>query len=88
MTEMNLEVSIDHHKCVASGSCTGLAPGLFTAGPDGKALAGCANTTPAAEAKLTGLTTDESNQVREAAMFCPPEAITVRDADSGEQYYP
>jgi ferredoxin len=84
---MNLEVKIDHAKCVASGSCTMLAPERFEAGPDGKALAR-PDGDPAAEAKLTGLTEAESNQVREAAMFCPPEAISVWDADSGEQYYP
>ena len=84
---MNLEVKIDHAKCLASGSCVALAPEHFESGPDGKSLirgeAGAAT-----EGKLLGLTRDQSNQVREAAMFCPPEAISVWDADTGEQYFP
>jgi hypothetical protein len=35
-----------------------------------------------------GLSAAEADAVREAALFCPPEAISVWDADSGEQYFP
>lgn len=85
---MNLKVSIDHAKCLGTGSCAALAPDHFEPGPDGKALARGTGGATATRASLTALTQDQSNQVREAAMFCPPEAITVWDADTGEQYYP
>ena len=84
---MNLEVKIDHAKCLASGSCVALAPDHFESGDDGQALVRC-DGGPALEGKLLGLTQDQSNQVREAAMFCPPEAISVWDAETGEQYFP
>ena len=85
---MNLKVSIDHRKCLGTGSCVSLAPEHFEPGADGKSLARGSSSAPAPEARLTGLTQAQSNQVREAAMFCPPEAITVWDADTGEQYFP
>jgi ferredoxin len=84
---MNLKVRIEHGKCLGSGSCAMLAPEHFEPGADGKALVRRDGAT-APEGTLTSLTQDQSDQVREAAMFCPPEAITVRDADTGEQYYP
>lgn len=65
-----------------------LAPEHFEPGADGKALVQCDGGAPSPAGTLTGLTSTQSDQVREAAMFCPPEAITVRDAATGEQYYP
>lgn len=85
---MNLDVRIDHHKCVATGCCAASAPEHFCVGPDGKALARGEGGPPVTDAKLTDLTVDASNLVREVAMFCPAEAIEVGDHDSGEQYYP
>ena len=84
---MDLEVKVDHAKCLASGTCAALAPEYFDSGPDGKSLVR-RDGDAAARGKLLGLTQDQSNQVREAAMFCPPEAISVWDADTGEQYFP
>jgi ferredoxin len=86
--EMNLDVEVDHKKCMGTRSCIMLAPKHFESGADGKALIRSGDGEPAAEGKLAGLTAAESNQVREAAMFCPPEAISVWDADTGEQYFP
>jgi ferredoxin len=85
---MNLKVTIEHGRCLASGSCVMLAPEHFEPGADGKALVRRDGGAPGPEGTLAGLTQAESDQVREAAMFCPPEAITVHDADTGEQYYP
>jgi ferredoxin len=85
---VNLEVRIDHGGCVATGSCAALAPEYLEPGADGKPLIRCAGAPPGSEARLAGLSADASNRVREAAMFCPPEAIEVRDADSDEQYFP
>ena len=85
---MDLKVTIEHGKCLGTGSCRMLAPEHFEQGADGKALVRSDGGAPAPEGTLTGLTQDQSDQVREAAMFCPPEAITVCDADTGEQYYP
>lgn len=85
---MNLKVTIEHGKCMGTGSCVMLAPEHFEPGEDGKALVRCGSGPPGPEGTLTGLTSAQSDQVREAAMFCPPEAITVLDAETGEQYYP
>jgi len=35
---MDLEVKIDHARCVASGSCFALAPEQFESDPDGMSL--------------------------------------------------
>ena len=85
---MNLRVTIEHRKCMGTGSCVMLAPEHFEPGSDGKALVRCEAGAPSPAGTLTGLTQTQSDQVREAAMFCPPEAITVCDADTGEQYHP
>jgi ferredoxin len=86
---MNLKVTVEHGKCLGTGSCVMLAPEHFQPGADGKALVRCDGGGGAGkEGTLTGLTQAQSDQVREAAMFCPPEAITVCDADTGEQYHP
>jgi ferredoxin len=85
---MNLKVTIEHGKCLGTGSCVMLAAEHFEPGADGKALVRCDGGAPSPEGTLTGLTQTQPDQVREAAMFCPPEAITVRDADTGEPYYP
>jgi ferredoxin len=84
---MNLDVEIEHGKCLGTRGCVALAPNHFVSGADGKALARGGGD-PAARGTLTGLTDAASNEIREAAMFCPPEAISVRDADTGEQYFP
>lgn len=84
---MNLKVTIEHRKCMGTGNCVMLAPEYFEPGADGKALVRC-DGDPVREGTLTGLTGTQADRVREAAMFCPPEAITVCDADTGEQYYP
>ena len=85
---MNLKVAVDHGRCMRTGSCVGLAPEHFESGADGRSLVRCGKGDPAPEGILTDLTEAQSNQVREAAMFCPPEAISVWDADTGEQFYP
>jgi ferredoxin len=85
---MDLKVTIEHGKCLGTGSCAMLAPEHFELGADSKALVRCDDGGAGKEGTLTGLTQTQSDQVHEAAMFCPPEAITVCDADTGEQYYP
>ncbi len=84
---MNLDIKIDHAKCLGTGSCVATAPEHFETGPDGLSLVRCDDGL-APEGRPTGLTHEQSNQIREAAMFCPPEAISVWDADTGEQYFP
>jgi ferredoxin len=85
---MDLKVKIEHTKCLGTGSCAMLAEHYFETGADGRSLVRRDGGDPEPEATLAGLTHDQSNQVREAAMFCPPEAISVWDADTGEQYFP
>lgn len=85
---MRLRVKIDHARCLQTGTCTGLSSALFTQGEDGHALVKLRTGAAAREAVLDGLAPDEAGAVREAAMFCPPEAISVWDEDTGEQLFP
>jgi ferredoxin len=85
---MKLRVQIDHSRCLASGSCVGLAPEFFASTDDGRALVRLRIGAPEAAGVLEELSTAQANQIREAAMFCPPEAISVIDDATGEQYFP
>ncbi len=85
---MRLRLKIDHARCLASGACISLAPESFAQGGDGLALVRSSKGAPGAAGTLEGLSPDQANRVREAAMFCPPEAITVCDDETGEQLFP
>lgn len=54
----------------------------------GRALVQLASAAPDVRGLLDGLSAAEADGVREAAMFCPPEAITVWDDETGEQLFP
>jgi ferredoxin len=85
---MDVRVTIDHDRCLGTGNCALSAADRFTPGEDGKAVARIGPDHTDRDAVVRGLTERDTAAICEAAMFCPPDAITVRDADSGEQYYP
>jgi ferredoxin len=67
-------ITVDGDRCMGSGVCAGVAPGYF------QVDAGTAR--PLAEL------VDPDDAVRDAAESCPTEAITVRDAATGEVVAP
>lgn len=68
-----IAVTVDQSLCVGNGMCRAIAPKGFVEGPeDGRSNAG----DPNAESIET---------ILEAAATCPVEAITVTDADTGEE---
>jgi ferredoxin len=62
-------------ECIASGSCLGIAPKRFALGDDGRS-------------HPTSTPIEEDDAVLDAAASCPMEAISVRDAQSGEPIDP
>ncbi|GLW75019.1 hypothetical protein Kpho02_73160 [Kitasatospora phosalacinea] len=70
-----LVVTVDRARCIGSGLCARTAPADLSLAPDGRA-------TPARP------TTEGSAELTEAAEMCPVEAITVRDAATGELVAP
>ena len=70
-----LRISIDHDVCVGNAMCTTIAPDVFQLNEERQSEA----------ANPAGDTVD---QILEAAENCPVSAITVEDADSGEQLFP
>ena len=61
--------------CIGSGSCLATAPAYFVETSEGKSR-------PVADE------VDANEPVRDAAAFCPVEAITVIDARTGEPIEP
>lgn len=70
-----LRISIDHDVCVGNAMCTTIAPDVFQLNEERQSEA----VNPAG---------DTVEQILEAAENCPVSAITVADADSGEQLFP
>ena len=68
---MTWRVTVDAGLCIGSGMCLGTAPGRFRFDES-------RHSSP-----VRGLTEPDS-QIRDAAMFCPVEAILVTDADTGK----
>lgn len=73
MTRM-LELSVAP-TCISSGYCRHFAPDVFGAAEDKKSVV---KQNPVAE----------SSDVREAYESCPVEAISARDAETGEELFP
>ncbi len=70
-----LRIEVDYHRCVGSSICVLTAPNTFALNPDGQSA-------------VTDPEGDGLDKVLEAAEGCPTMAITVFDADSGEQLFP
>jgi ferredoxin len=71
----SLEVEVDTPTCISSGYCRNFAPDVFGARPDKKSY-------------VMQSPVPESDAVREAWESCPTEAISARDAETGEDVFP
>ena len=71
----NLRVRVDHNVCVGNAMCETFAPNVFRLNDNRQSEA----VDPAG---------DRVDKVLEAAENCPVCAITVEDADTGEQLFP
>jgi ferredoxin len=70
-----LRISIAHNICVGNAMCTTIAPDVF-------------QLNEARRSEAVNPAGDTVEQILEAAEYCPVSAITVEDADSGEQLFP
>ncbi len=70
-----LSVSVDHNLCVGNQMCINIATKALTLNDDRQAI-------PA------DVEADTEEVIREAAEQCPMAAITVTDAETGEQLFP
>ena len=70
-----LSVSVDHNLCVGNQMCINIATKALTLNDDRQAI-------PA------DVDADTEEVIREAAEQCPMAAITVADAETGEQLFP
>jgi ferredoxin len=70
----SLEVAVAP-TCISSGYCRNSAPDVFGAGPDRKSF-------------VKSNPVEENDAVTEAMEGCPVEAISARDATTGEPVFP
>ena len=70
----SLEVEVGP-TCISSGYCRNFAPDVFGTGPERKSFVK-SNPVP------------ESKELTEAFESCPVEAISARDAETGEEVFP
>jgi ferredoxin len=70
----SLEVAVAP-TCISSGYCRNSAPHVFAAGADRKSF-------------VTSNPVEESDDLTEAMEGCPVEAISARDAATGELVFP
>ena len=70
----SLEVEVGP-TCISSGYCRNSAPDVFGTGPDRKSV-------------VKSNPVDETDDVVEAMESCPVEAISARDAATGEPVFP
>jgi ferredoxin len=70
-----LKTTVDKTRCIASGDCVEMAPGVFRLDEDEKSEV--YNQNGAADAVIIA-----------AARACPARAITVVDEETGEQLFP
>ena len=70
----SLEVEVEPF-CISSGYCRNSAPSVFAAGPDRKSV-------------VTSNPVEETPAIWTAMESCPVEAITAKDAATGETVFP
>lgn len=70
-----LRIEVNYHRCVGSSICVLTAPHTFALNHDGQSA-------------VTDPEGDPFETVLEAAEGCPTMAITVFDANTGEQLFP
>ncbi len=69
-----LKISVDHNVCVGNAMCETFASNTFTLNDD-------------RQSSVKNLDGDPEEKVLEAAENCPVSAITVIDAETGEQLF-
>lgn len=70
-----LRLSVDHDVCVGNAMCTTIAPDVFQLNDD-------------RQSSVVNAEGDSEETILEAAENCPVSAITVEDAETGEQLFP
>ena len=70
-----LRISVDHNVCVGNSMCETLAPKVFVLNDD-------------RQSEAVNPDGDTEENILEAAENCPVTAITVVDAETGEQLFP
>lgn len=88
-----LKIRVDQTLCTGEALCTGIAPDFFElydagGGQGHKALVKTRDGKTVPEAILEQLSDEDYDIILEASERCPPEAIFVWDADTGEQLFP
>jgi ferredoxin len=68
-------IRVDQTRCVASTLCVNTAPMVFALDATGKS-------------SVLNSAGDSEEKILEAAEGCPMSAITIEDADTGEQLFP
>ena len=71
----NLRILIDHNICVGNAMCETFAPKVFRLNDN-------------RQSEAVDPTGDSEKKILEAAENCPVGAITVEDAETGEQLFP
>jgi ferredoxin len=71
----NLRIRVDHNACVGNAMCETFAPNVFRLNDN-------------RQSEAVDPSGDSEEKILEAAENCPVSAITVEDADSGEQLFP
>jgi ferredoxin len=70
-----LRIAVDHDVCVGNAMCTTIAPKVFQLNDD-------------RQSSVVNSEGDTEENILEAAENCPVSAITVEDAETGEQLFP
>ena len=70
-----LQITVDHNVCVGNAMCENFASNTFTMNDD-------------RQSEVKNPEGDPEEKVLEAAENCPVSAITVVDAETGEQLFP
>lgn len=68
-----MQIRIDHHTCIGSGQCVLTAPGVFAQDDDGYS-----------ELVPGGAAAAARQQVQEAALSCPVQAIALGNGPPGD----
>ena len=71
----NLRIRIDHNTCVGNAMCETFAPNVFRLNDN-------------RQSEAVDPSGDSEEKILEAAENCPVSAITVEDAETGEQLFP
>jgi ferredoxin len=70
-----LRIRVDHNICVGNAMCETFAPNAFRLNDN-------------RQSEVVDPPGDSEDKILEAAVNCPVSAITVEDAETGEQLFP